>query len=336
MPEEEIEELYNVTVKDWAARKKDIKGWELMFTYLGQIADVGNKIEDLAMGELINFYGEHLKQGKKLHEIGGTITGGLAGVTKPLQDYFENQGGEIRLSCPANDILIENGKIIGVEVETGKRLFPTHVLDTDAITAPIVISTLPVWDLFKVIPNYEFPAWFRDWIDRLQRKICHVWTIVCAVDEPLWDIKKFKWCPKLPHTGTYGVFFQHQSYGDEAGEVQVNLCIQGNYDDLPDLSDWQWADTRRRVRQVLDNLEKDGREMIPGLEKATKWQISNAAVFGLSESPGIAGRHRPPIVPPGIENLYLLSDTINEAHGLGIQAIAKASQALLNKIISKD
>jgi len=56
----------------------------------------------------------------------------------------------------------------------------------------------------------------------------------------------------------------------------------------------------------------------------------------LSESPGIAGRHRPPIVPPGIENLYLLSDTINEAHGLGIQAIAKASQALLNKIISKD
>ena len=332
MPWEEVERLYDISVKDWYSQKGGSTAWELLWTYLAQIADVGNKPEDLSMGELVNFYREHFQRGLRLNQIGGSIQGGLTGLVDPLRDYIEGHGGEIRLNTPANDIVLEQGRVRGVEVEVGAPVFPSHIRDTVLIDAPLVICTLPVWDLFKVISEDEFPIWYRDWIHRLTKKVCHVWTIVCAMDEPLWDVGVFKWSPRLPRTGTYGIFFQHQSYGDYANEVQVNLCIQGGYNDLPDLSQWEWAKTRRDVRQVLNNLMEDAKEMIPDLAKATKWEIRTAAVYGLSESPGISGRHRPPMVPPGIRNLYLVSDTVGEARGVGIQAAASASLQLIEKL----
>ena len=56
MPEEELLPLYDISVKDWAKEKSDDISWEHLFTYMGQIADVGNKIEDLSMGEFAHFF----------------------------------------------------------------------------------------------------------------------------------------------------------------------------------------------------------------------------------------------------------------------------------------
>ncbi|MEW6443908.1 MAG: FAD-dependent oxidoreductase [bacterium] len=332
MPREEVERLYDVSVRDWYGGRSEERGWELLWTYLAQIADVGNKTEDLSLGEMIHFFREHFQRGLKLNQIGGTLQGGLRALTEPLRNYIETHGGEIRLSTPVSDIVIEQGVARGVELEVGERLFPSHIRPTEVVKAPLVICTLPVWDLFKVISEDEFPIWYRDWIRRLEKKICHVWTIVCAVDEPLWDIRLFRWHPYLPRTGTYGIFFQHQSYGDKAGQTQVNLCIQGSYQDLPDLSELEWARTRRAVRHVLDNLMEDGRELLPGLAQATRWEVRTAAAYGLSESPGISGRHRPSMVPPGIQNLFMASDTVREARGVGMQAAASVALSLMERL----
>jgi phytoene dehydrogenase-like protein len=332
MPWEEVERLYDVSVKDWYSARSDAKGWELLWTYLAQIGDVGNRTEDLSMGEMINFYREHFQRGLRPNQIGGTLQGGFAALTEPLKDYVETHGGEIRLDAPVNDIVIEGGTARGVELEVGERLFPSHVRATELIEAPVVICTLPVWDLFRVVSEEEFPVWYRDWIHGLSKRVCHVWTIACAVGEPLWDVTVFKWHPRLPRTGTYGIFFQHQSYGGGVGQTQVNLCIQGGYGDLPDLAEFEWAKTRRAVRRVLEGLMEDGKELIPGLEDAIQWEVRTASVFGLSESPGIAGKHRPPMVPPGIQHLYMVSDTVSEAVGLGCQGIARASLRLMEDL----
>lgn len=332
MPWEEVERLYDVSVKDWYTAQSRGKGWDLLWTYLAQIADVGNRPEDLSVGEMIHFYREHFERGLRLNEIGGTPQGGLAALTEPLKTYVQAHGGEIRLNTPVNDIVIESGVVRGVELEEGEQIFPSHVRPTKRIEAPVVVCTLPVWDLFKVVSEDEFPLWYRDWIHRLEKKVCHVWTIACAIDEPLWDVKLFRWHPCLPRTGTYGIFFQHQSYGDRAGQTQVNLCIQGSYQDLPDLSELEWARTRRAVRRILDNLMEDSRELLPGLEKATRWEVRTAAVYGLSESPGISGRHRPPMTVPGVRDLFLASDTVRDARGVGMQAAASVALKLVQRL----
>jgi hypothetical protein len=332
LSDEEVERYSDISIADWCAPHREIEGWLPLFQYLGQLGIVGNKVEDLSMGELIFFFREHFLLGKGLSQIGGTVFGGLKGLTEPLRSYIEDHGGEIRLSCPVNDIVVENGVVRGVELEVGERLFSSQILDTEVVEAPVVICTLPIWDLFQVISEEEFPPWYRDWIWRLRGKVCHVWTVVCAVDRPLWDLETFKWCPRLPRAGVFGLFFQHRSYGDAVKEVQVNLVLQGHYGDLPDLSEWRWAKTRRAVRRFLDLLEEDARELIPGLAEATKWRVRHAAVLGLAESPGLSWRHRPSMVPPGIQGLYLLSDTVREARGLGMQSVAKASLVLVERL----
>jgi len=336
MPWEEVERLYDVSVKDWYSAQSDARGWELLWTYLAQIGDVGNRTEDLSAGEMIDFYREHFQRGLRLNQIGGSLQGGLASLSEPLRAYIERNGGEIRLNTTVNDIVIDRGVARGVELEVGERLFPSHILDTEVVEARDVICTLPLWDLFKVVSEEEFPLWYRDWIARLEKKVCHVWTIVCAVDEPLWDLGMFRWHPSLPRTGTYGIFYQAQSYGDQAGQTQVTLCIQGSYGDLPDLSQLHLAETRRAVRRVLKGLMEDGKELLPGLAKGIRWEVRNAAVYGLSESPGISGRHRPPMIPPGIKNLYMVSDTVSDAFGIGLQAAADVSMKAVKRIVTHD
>ena len=112
------------------------------------------------------------------------------------------------------------------------------------------------------------------------------------------------------------------------------MCIQGAYGDLPDLSQLHLAETRRAVRRVLNGLMEDGKELLPGLANGIRWEIRNAAVYGLSESPGISGRHRPPMIPPGIKNLYMVSDTVSDAFGIGMQAVADVSRKAVERILA--
>jgi phytoene dehydrogenase-like protein len=86
MPWEEVERLYDVSVKDWYAARSHETGWGLLWTYLAQIGDVGNRPEDLSMGGMVNFYREHFQRGLKLNQIGGTPQGGLAALTEPLRN----------------------------------------------------------------------------------------------------------------------------------------------------------------------------------------------------------------------------------------------------------
>ncbi|MFC1825753.1 hypothetical protein ACFL9T_23860, partial [Thermodesulfobacteriota bacterium] len=177
---------------------------------------------------------------------------------------------------------------------------------------------------------------YRDWINGLGKRVSQIWNLICAVEKPLWDLATFKWVPKLPRTGEVGIFFQHQSYGDQAGETQVNIVIQGNYNDLPDLSTWQQAKTRREVRRILNLLDEDAKELIPGLAEATKWKIKQASVFGITEAPGNTCHHRPSMIPPDIENLYLVSDSVREARGLGLQSVAGIALKMVDELFPKD
>lgn len=332
MTVDEIESYNDVSIKDWAAEKKNIPGWEFLFKYMGQLVLCGDKPEDLSMGELMYFYWEHFKRGMKVSQIGGSLVGGLKSITDPLKNYIEDHDGKFLLNTTVNDIIIKEGKVIGVEIDAGEKIFPSQIPDTTVLEAPIVICTLPIWDLFSIISEDEFPVWYVDWINRLGKKVSHVWNITMGIEKPLWKTDVFKWVPRLPRVGMFGLFYHNQSYERESNDYQLNLVLQGNYNDLPDLSDMKRSKTRRTVRRILDDLEADAMELIPGLADVVKWRIRLAGVSNLTEAPGMCGKHRPSMIPPKIKNLYIVSDTVKEAMGLGTQATAKASRILVEKI----
>lgn len=71
----------------------------------------------------------------------GYLEGGSETLLQALRVDIEKNGGEIRLQSPANKVLIDSGKVIGVETASGVELFD------------IVISTIPLPYIPKVIPD---------------------------------------------------------------------------------------------------------------------------------------------------------------------------------------
>jgi len=92
----------------------------------------------------------------------GYIEGGSEALLETMKANIESNGGEIRLSSPASRVVIENGKVCGVEVEGDIQPFDK------------VISTIPLPYVPKIMP--DLPA---DVIAKLQ-SVKNV-AVVCVI-----------------------------------------------------------------------------------------------------------------------------------------------------------
>lgn len=52
--------------------------------------------------------------------------GGMSGLVRALQGVLEKNGGELRLGAPATEILVEDGRAVGVRLVDGQRLEARH------------------------------------------------------------------------------------------------------------------------------------------------------------------------------------------------------------------
>jgi protoporphyrinogen oxidase len=71
----------------------------------------------------------------------GYIDGGSETLVKALTDSIARQGGRIHLGCPAEQVEVEDGRVIGVAA--GGRMFP----------ADAVISTVPTPHVPRLVPD---------------------------------------------------------------------------------------------------------------------------------------------------------------------------------------
>lgn len=71
----------------------------------------------------------------------GYLEGGSETLLKAMQVDIEKNGGEIKLQSPAIKVLMDSGKVTGVETASGAELFDT------------VISTIPLPYIPKVMPD---------------------------------------------------------------------------------------------------------------------------------------------------------------------------------------
>ena len=58
----------------------------------------------------------------------GYVRGGMGHITQGLAQFAQEHGTEIRLSAPVKRILLKEGRCIGVELESGEKIFATAVL----------------------------------------------------------------------------------------------------------------------------------------------------------------------------------------------------------------
>ena len=330
---EEISQLDDLPLSEWVKSVSDDPGIHKLFFYLACSTSVGNRFETYSTGEMVYILREFIDGGRKLSEMGGVVKGGMNRVLQPLADMIHARGGEVRMNTRVESVATRRGEAVGVNLETGERLFHSQVLDVETEKADFVVVTVPLWDLFRVMDEEAFPRWWVDWVKWIGTKVSTAWSIIYGLDEPLFDAKTFRWAPNLPESGFSGIFYPMPSYGEDVNQHQFHVSYQGHYDELPDLLSRDQAKVRRRIRETIEMLERESIRFFPQLREGYRWRVAHAGVYGIAQSPGFVGTKRPSMRVPGYGNLFVVSNTVQEARGISMSAIGKCARLAAEAII---
>ncbi len=331
---EEMAQLDDLPLSEWVETISDDPGIRMLFFYLGCATSVGNRFETYSTGEMIYILREIMDSGRRLSEIGGVIKGGMNSILGPLAEYINTHGGEVRLNAPVDSVEIKDGRAVGVNVEVGERLFHSQVLNVETLKADYVIVTLPLWSVFSVLDEEKFPTWWVDWVKWIGTKVSQAWSIIYALDEPLFDTGTFRWAPNLPESGFSGIFYPMPTYGDDVNQYQYHVSYQGHFDEMPDLFSRNQAKVKRQIRDTITMLERESVKLYPKLKDAHHWRVAHAGVYGIAQSPGLVGTKRPSMKPPEVNNLYIVSNTVSEARGISMAATGKCARLAAESIIN--
>ena len=104
----------------------------------------------------------------------GYLEGGSETLIKALQVDIEKNGGEIKLQSPAIKVLMDSGKVTGVETSAGVELFDTVISTIPLPYIPIIMPDLPttILDQFKLVKNIAV--------------VCVIAKLRCKVTENFW------------------------------------------------------------------------------------------------------------------------------------------------------
>ena len=128
-----------------------------------------------------------------------------------LSDACTEQGGEVWLDTRVSRIVIENRRVRGVEIPRARRVMTREAFDVDVIEADCVISTLPVWNVLRVVPEGDLPDWYSAQIRHLAQDRFRVSRLglYLATDESvyLYDPKGVSTRMRDPVAGLPRFFF---------------------------------------------------------------------------------------------------------------------------------
>ncbi len=154
LDEHQVTALHRVTVDDWlAARGTDpvaaaaLRRTLMLFgTY-----EPGNA----SIGELAHLLQRNRGGGAptRPEACGANPIGGVRALVEAIRAALERNGAELRLETTVDQIVVTRGKAAGV-------LAHGRLPVQESLAADVIVSNLPIWTLFDIIPAHHFPDTF--------------------------------------------------------------------------------------------------------------------------------------------------------------------------------
>lgn len=335
---EELADLDDVTLKDWVTRTAKDQKVHNFFWPWGWLIGMGSTYEPISAGNVLISIKEQLEKRGNFNDVAGEIPGGFGVLIPSLTEAAKAKGVEIRTNARVCDVVFKDGKVRGVEVDSGEKILPAHFVDTEFIEADVVVSTAPLWDLFNIICEDDFPRWYVDWIKDLNRRYINLHTVYWAMEkipESMIDDSTSWFISELPRTGLGATLAWYRTYGKSVGQHLACLWIQCDWFDNGgfDMSRINEPKIRREARKFFDDVDEDMKEFFPELERDCLWKTRHAARYSIAEVPGAIRMHRPGIEPPGVENFFLSTEMLREALPGGTQAAGRVILQCIDKVL---
>ena len=209
---------------------------------------------------------------------------GWDGIFQDLHDAVLEHGGEVLMGTPVETVLIEDAVVKGVILGRDKVL-PNEFLEGEVLEADCVISTLPVWNVLRVVPESALPDWYVG-ADPVPR----AGPPADLLDRPLpgdaragprdgpTEIATWLHAPK---SRLSGFCFNQTAMDPTTAPAGVNLIVAGGIIPGGKAKDMAY------VQRMFELFEDDLKTMYPGLEQ-TYWRrrhLVHDPSFGVIQKP---------------------------------------------------
>ena len=333
---EEIEQLDDVSIEQFVTERTSDPDVIDFFRYMGWLFGGTLPVPtDYSAGMFFYSIKKQLETLGRFPSQSYWVKGGSGAIAGPLVESIEENGGEIRCNTAASHIVIEGGRVKGVEIETGERRVPTELYDTQMIEAPVVVSAVPIWDVFNILSEEDLSPWYADRLRHIHRKTLNDATLTYGHDDPsLWDHSGPRWVQQGPVTGRPWCASSLE-FMDDANQYEVTFWIQTGWWEKPDIFQMRKASHKQALLQLFDEWEEEIEELFPGIVKQAHWRHRSFGPATIAETPGHVGRNLPDIPAEGVDGLYLIGERTRAAKVMGVygsaQVALEASSLILNR-----
>jgi phytoene dehydrogenase-like protein len=273
-------------------------------------------------GEFILCLSTHIREKSLSYPLGG-----MRAVPLAYLKATEDRGGEVRYSSPVQRIVVEGGRVRGVEAD-------------GFIAADIVISNTGVKETVELVGRRHFPESYREAVDNLRLSYGAV-SVKYALDAEVVTPSVIFYYPdtsikKLAERQA-AIFIPVPSAADPSlappgCQMVLAACLVP-----PGLENPEEAD--RMCEAVTDRIENTMEDLFPDIEHHVIWKMrtntryvaelsgrKTGEVIGLAQNRHQVGRNRPQNKTP-VEGLFLVgADT--GGRGVGTEMAADSALTL--------
>lgn len=329
MSDAQIEAWDNRSLEEWLAENVSQTSVSALITDIAMIMTTIPAAIDMAAGEVLYIARDNLLKAKQLL-AGCYPLEGMRGLTRGLEEVIEEHGGEIRVNCEVQEILIQNGWAQGARIVSEAHPYEAEycIPETRAVYADRVVCALPIYQLGKLVDfapeTSPLPRWWVKRIQDIQNEVTGLVGYMIGLSEPVVDAGKlcFFTALKTSHAGLPFQAFPASNYSSAVAPQGKQLW----HTDIV-CEHREASDTFKRER-LLKLMWEDIKEMFPRIESKVEWRIPYYVdgCDGLARKPGLVGNFKPGLRAPGIPNLFFAGDTYV---GRGLAANGAAKSAML-------
>jgi len=237
---------------------------------------------------------------------------GTIGLWLALVEAIEAQGGTVLLSTPARAIHVEDGKVVGVTVESGGEQV--------RVSAPVVVSNVGPWATRDLVGPESLPQDYLATLDGTYRP-CAMITVNFASQRRLIEapgMLSFAKSRRLAYLANY------TDICPEMAPEGWNLYVGTGVPD-PAVGDFDEAANTELLMQDL-------REQIPGFDEDARILSVVVTRDGWPPQRAVAGYDLPHDTP--VKGLWNVGDAVKEYANGGTTACAETAEIIVGKILS--
>ena len=329
---DEIDKLDGVPIRTWVKERTDSEGILALYETLAGLEFQTMDWWDHSASEFL-WMRKVAYQTRNMAAFSYWPEGGPHKVATDLVNATEENGGKILTNTIVSRIVIENGRVRGVNVH-GPRLTPDEYPVRELIEADNVLCTIPVWALENIVSEDDFPQSYMAYMRYLSHPMFRASWIgfYAALDAPIFAKSQYEiaaW-DRGPYTNQTGYSYLQSAMAPEFAPPGKHLFICDEYAHNPmDLYNEKWLeDMFGRLDQNIDLL-------FPDLKKHCMWKsrhvVDNCMVY---HKPYLVGAYRLANKCPFVEGLYWGGDTA-QGRGCGIDRSARTSLTCTEHILGE-